>query len=82
MNPRPDLPEVPPSLAARVQMVMRVVEVADHKLSSNLPWAEQFTLRMVRAHYLTRLRGVLAARPEVRTWSGAVIDLVRGFSSN
>lgn len=42
---------------------VRLIEAADHLLGTNPPWTERLLLRLVRALYTRRLRGLVAVAP-------------------
>jgi hypothetical protein len=70
-----------------MKVVMRVIEIADVSLYHDLSWAEQFMLRMVQAHYLNRMLGLLALMPpdvtaEVLAAIEKMSGVVMGFSRN
>jgi hypothetical protein len=61
--------------------------MADLMIEHELPWPEQLVLRMIQAHYLSRLRGLLAAVPpdmsaEILAACEKVSGLVIGFTLN
>ena len=87
MSAQPDMVEIRQSIVAHAQAVMRVVEMADVSLYHDLSWAEQFTLRMVQAHYLNRMLGLLALMPpemtaKILAASEKMSGVVIGFSQN
>ncbi len=66
---------------------VRLVESADLLLTRNPVWTECFLLRMVRALYSQRLRGLVAALPpavsgEILVASGGMVGPVRDVSRN
>ena len=63
MSTRTDTVAVKQLLITQMQVVMQVVVMADLMLARELPWEEQLVNRMIQAHYLNRLRGLLAAIP-------------------
>jgi hypothetical protein len=86
MSAQSDRVEIRQSIIARARAVMRVIEIADSSLYHGLSWAEQLTLRMVQAHYVNRVRGLLALMPpdlnaEILA-SAKVCGAVIGFSQN
>jgi hypothetical protein len=87
MNVRPGVVEIRQSVVAHAQMVMRVIEMADVSLYQDLSWTEQFTLRMVQAHYLNRMLGLVALMPPKMTAatlaaSEKMMGTVMGFTQN
>ena len=87
MSAQPDTVEIRQSIVAHAQVAMRVIEMADVSRYRNLSWAEQFTLRMVRAHYLNRMLGLLALMPPKMTAatlaaSEKMMGTVMGFTQN
>ena len=58
-----DMVEVKQLLITQLQVVMQVVVMADLILGHELPWPEHLVHRMIQVHYLSRLRGLLAAIP-------------------
>ena len=87
MSAQPDMIEIRQSIIAHAQTVMRVVEMADVSRYHDLSWAEQFMLRMIQAHYLNRMFGLLALMPadmtaEVLRASERVAGTVMGFTQN
>jgi hypothetical protein len=87
MNVRLDTAGIRQSIVACVQVVVRVIEMTDLPLYHDLSWAEQVTLRMVQAHYLSRVRGLLADMPaeianEILAMSEKASGAVMGFSQN
>jgi hypothetical protein len=86
MSVQSDRVEIRQSIIARARAVMRVIEIADLSLYHGLSWAEQLTLRMVQAHYVNRVRSLLAVMPpdlnaEILA-SAKVSGAVIGFSQN
>jgi len=87
MNARPDIVEIRQNIVIHAQVAMRFIEMADVSLYRDLSWAEQFMLRMVRAHYLNRMRSLFAVMPsdmtaEILAASDKLTGLVRGFTQN
>ena len=87
MSAQPDRVEIRQSIIARAQRVVRVIEMADASRYRDLSWAEQFTLRMVQAHYLNRMLGLLALMPpdmtaEVLRAGEKATGTVMGFTQN
>ena len=87
MNAQPDIVEIIQNIVVHAQAVIRVIEMADLSLYRDLSWAEQFMLRMVQAHYLSRMLGLLALMPpgmtaEILTASEKMSGVVMGFSQN
>jgi len=79
--------EIRQSIVAHAQTVMRVLEMADVSLYHDLFWAEQFMLRMVQAHDLNRMAGLLALMPpdmtaEILGTSEKMSGGVMGFVQN
>jgi hypothetical protein len=75
------------SIVTHAQTVMRVIETADVSRYHDLSWAEQFMLRMVQAHYLNRMVGLLALMPpnmtaEILGASEKMSGVVMGFVQN
>ena len=63
MSTRFDIVEVEQLLIAQMQVVMQVVVMAGLMLARDLPWPERLVHKMIQAHYLSRLCGLLAAVP-------------------
>ena len=63
MSTQQDVVEIRRSIVAHAQAVMRVIEMMDVSRYPNLSWARQFTLRMVQAHYSSRMLALLALMP-------------------
>ncbi len=87
MSTRPDILEIKLLLIMQMQVVMQVVLMADLMLARELPWEEQLVNRMIQAHYLSRLRGLLAAVPpdmsaEILSACEKTVGPVIGFTQN
>ncbi len=87
MSTRPDILEIKLLLITQMQAVLKVVVMADLMLARELPWKEQLVNRMIQAHYLNRLRGLLAAVPpdvsaEVLSACEKTVGPVIGFTQN
>ena len=67
--------------------LVRILEVCDILLEKNPVWTEQLLLRLVRAFYTRRLRGLVAILPpeltaEILAASEKMSGVVTGFSHN
>jgi hypothetical protein len=87
MSARTDIIEIRQITIARARVVMRVIEMADVSQYRDLACDEQFALRMVRAHYVTRMRRLLATMPpgltaQILSASEKTSGVVTGFSQN
>ncbi len=87
MNVRLDSVGIRRSIVACAQAVTRVIEMTDLPLYHQLSWTEQITLRMIQAHYMSRVRSLLANMPaeithEILTASDKTSGAVIGFSQN
>ena len=59
------------TIIAHLCVAACILDMTDRVLSHDLPWPDEFTLRMIRAHYLRRMRRVLALMP---AWMSAVSE--------
>jgi len=87
MSTRPDILEIKLLLITQLQVVMKAILIADWMLAHELPWKEQLVHRMIQAHYLKRLRGLLAAVPadmraEILSACEKTVGPVIGFTLN
>jgi hypothetical protein len=66
---------------------VRIIEAADVLLDHRPGWTERLLLRLVRALYTRRLRGLVAVLPsditgEILAASEKMTGIVRGFTKN
>ena len=69
------------------KVLVRILEVCDILLERNSVWTEQLLLRLVRALYTHRLRGLVAVLPpeltaEILAASERMSGVVMGFAPN
>jgi len=57
------VPQTQQTVIAHLCVAACVIEMTDRVLSHDLTWPDEFTLRMIRAHYLRRMRRVLVLMP-------------------
>jgi hypothetical protein len=64
-------------------MALRFLEMTERVLSHDLPWTEALVLRMLQAHYTSRIRRVLALMPAgMLAASEPIVWPVIGFTRN